>query len=425
MATYEVHIARQPVFGRRLDLEAYALTAWSTDLRGLLAELDEQAAAAKVVHDAFLDTDVRAITDGLPAHVAVPASMLIDGSVEVLPPDGTVLEVEPSGEPTVELVRACRTLQQRGFRIALGGVRAGDPRVGVVPADVVAVPFDDPRPGVAERAVHEARNDRLRVLASEVHDGPAYRLARALDADAFKGSFFRTPTLVEGRRLTGTEAAHLSLLREVHRAELDYAAIEESIKRDPALSWKLLNYLNSAYFGWRSRVRSIRQGLVLIGEQGVRRWVSLLGVSSLASGVPPAVVTVAIGRGRFAELLAERIDGIAPVDAFVTGLFSMLTAMVDEPLERILEGVAIGPEIEAALLDRAGDLGTLLQLVVAYEDARHDDVPELAETLGLAPAAIREDYRAAMEWASGREADDRRGPEDVDEDEGAAARESA
>jgi EAL and modified HD-GYP domain-containing signal transduction protein len=192
----------------------------------------------------------------------------------------------------------------------------------------------------------------------------------------------------------------LALMREAGKQELDYGKIEEVLKRDISLSYRLLKYINSSFFGLRNEIHSIRQALALLGERNVRKWVRLVGLSALGEDKSPELLQNSICRARFCEQLAERGGPTdRGDDLFLLGMFSLLVAIIDQPMAEVVEQVPLAADVKAALLGEANPLRAFLDLVVAYEqgewgrvDACRQHVPVRTEDL---PAL----YFDALSWA--------------------------
>jgi c-di-GMP-related signal transduction protein len=391
-----VLVARQPILDGQLDVSAYRLFAHASGVQDAFADLHAERSDARVLNDAFLEMDIHAVTGGKPAHLPVTRELLVDGVVTLLPPAGLVPELPADVGADDRVLGALTDLRARGYRIALGGYVAGDERSSL-PADIAKVPAD----AGAAAAVRDARAHGLHVVVCDVGDAATYLTARNLAPDGYQGSFLHGPALVKGRRFETSSTDYLALLRAVQQADLDFNDIEERIKRDVTLSWKFLNYANAAFFGWRARMTTIRQVLVLLGEAGVRRWVTVATTSALAEGLPAEMVTVTLTRARFAENLAEAVpQEVSALHAFVAGMFSMLDAFVDEPLDRLLAQVALPDDVSVAILSGDGVVGTILQVVKAYEQGRWDVVERSCERLRLDPRRLVDCYVGALEWAS-------------------------
>lgn len=393
-----VLIARQPVFDRDLVVVAYQLVGQATDLADVFGELDPSTATGRLLNDVFLEMDIEALTGGRPVLVPATADLLLAGALDPLPPALSTIVLDAAAPADERVAAALGGLRERGHRVGLGEVREGDARLGALPADFAAVTAG-PDPAKVRRDAAAARRAGLPLLLTGVDEEADFRLARSLEAEELTGGFFRTSTLVRGRRLDASRASHLRLLALVHAEELDLDALEGAIKHDVALSVKFLNYANAAFFGWKGRIESIRHGLVLLGAQGVRHWVSLTSLARLGAGLPPEVVASAVARARFAELLAERTPiEVAPLDAFLGGMLSLLEAILDEPAERLLEQISAGPAVRAALLEGSGPLGDLLTIVTAYEQGDLASVTARAEAHGITPGMLFGAYLTALTW---------------------------
>jgi EAL and modified HD-GYP domain-containing signal transduction protein len=400
----EIQLVRQPVFDQDGRVEAYQLLARTETLLETFAALDEPSAAAKLLSDTFLQMDVRGLTGGLPAYLRVPAELLLRGVVGALPAELTVLELIGAAESTPELREACRSLRADGYRLALGGVGETEADAELIAlmacVDVWKVDVGRVPASRQHQLVSEARRVGKRVVADNVDTRSQEAAARLLGFDAYQGRFFQQPVLVRGRRVAGSRAAHLQLLKAANAVEIDYADVAEVIKRDVALAWKFLNYINAALFGWRRRIESINQGLVLLGQSGVRRWVSLIVVTELTDNCPQALIVDAVCRARLCERIVERMPGgPSPLNGFLVGMFSLLDAMLDEPLADILSHVSLPDDVVEAILGAEGQLGMVLQLVVAYERGAWSAVEGRASALGLATAELTSIYLDALAWA--------------------------
>ena len=402
----EIQVVRQPIFDASGAVTAYQLITRTETLLDVFSSLDESSAAAKLLSDTFLEMDVWSLTGGLPAYLRLPAELLLGGVPTALPADRTVLQLSDDAIPTPELIAVCKKFQAAGYALAIGGLSDTNPQDALREiVDVVKIDLRRTTPVFQQRVIAEARRAGRRVVAENVDTRLQETTARLLGYQAFQGRFFQQPSTVRRVRLNGSRAAYLQLLNVVNAPDIDYDEVADVIKRDVSLAWKFLNYINASFFGWRRRIESINNGLVLLGQSGVRRWVSLMVVSEMASDAPQALTVDAISRARMCERIAERLpqvpgpDGISLLGGFLAGMFSLLDAMIDEPLEDILTQVVLPDEVVAAILHGEGQLGSLLGLVVAYERGAWDTVEDRAAALGIPTATLTSIYLDALAWA--------------------------
>jgi EAL and modified HD-GYP domain-containing signal transduction protein len=194
----------------------------------------------------------------------------------------------------------------------------------------------------------------------------------------------------------------LRLMTQIQRDELDFSAIEELIRHDISFSHSLLTYLNSAAFHWSDRIESVRQGLLLLGSEQIRKWVSMASLSSLGQNRPPVLMAQVLMRGRFCEVIAEAAKlPLGASDPFMVGMFSLLDAILQRPLKWILDELKIGPNIKNALLNSASEgdpLSLVLRIVKSYELANFDEVDAVARVIRLSPEALSTCYLQSLAW---------------------------
>jgi len=227
------------------------------------------------------------------------------------------------------------------------------------------------------------------------------REAEAMGYTLFQGYFFQRPEIISRSDIPPSKMTYVRFLRELQAPTLDFDGIERVIKHDLALSVKLLKFLNSAAFGWRSRVTSLKQALVLLGERPFRKWASLIAVVGMTGDRPPELALLSLARAKFAETLCP-LAGLAgqELDAFLVGLLSALDAMVGRPLPELLAEISVSPSIDGALLSEATPLGQVRALVLAYERAAWQEVTTLARALHIPEGRVPELAQASLAWAT-------------------------
>ena len=159
------------------------------------------------------------------------------------------------------------------------------------------------------------------------------------------------------------------------------------------LSVKLLRYINSAYYRHAREITSIRQAVMMLGSRGVSRWALLVALTGGPS-TPRELSVVGLTRARMCELLGADLGGVAGDQLFTVGLLSIADALLEVPLETIVEELPLADEVGAALLRRDGPAGTILKAVVSYEQGDFD-----VATLQSHTPRIASSYRDALGWA--------------------------
>jgi EAL and modified HD-GYP domain-containing signal transduction protein len=180
--------------------------------------------------------------------------------------------------------------------------------------------------------------------------------------DLFQGYFFCKPERMEAASVAPNRLTMLQLVAALQTPKVEIRELERLVTRDIALSYRLLRYINSAFFGLRRQVDSISRALVLLGTDNVKRWATL----SIFAGVdekPRELIETALVRARFCELAGEgNTDQL-----FTLGLFSVVDALMDAPMETVLTSIPFPDEMRDALIAHAGPKGELLQTALSFE----------------------------------------------------------
>jgi EAL and modified HD-GYP domain-containing signal transduction protein len=194
----------------------------------------------------------------------------------------------------------------------------------------------------------------------------------------------------------------LQLLSEVRKPDLDFEHLQQLIRQDTSLTYQLLRYVNSALFARRDKIQSISRALAFLGEEQIRRWASLATLTMLGTNKPSELLKLSLVRARFCERLALLTHRGSSNTAFLLGMFSLLDALIDQPLDEALRSVDLGEEIVGALLGFGPDedfLSRLYRLIGSYEKGNWDEVERLSQKWGISTAAIGKAYIDSTIWA--------------------------
>jgi EAL and modified HD-GYP domain-containing signal transduction protein len=199
---------------------------------------------------------------------------------------------------------------------------------------------------------------------------PDHEFCVDLGCDLFQGYFFCQPAVVGTRSITANRLALLQVVAALQRSDVELSDVEQLIARDVALSFRMLRYVNSAFFGVRSEVRSIGHALALLGLDNARRWATLSVLASV-DDKPTELTLTALTRARFCELAGEELGLASGAELFTLGLFSVIDALMDTPMQDVVESLPLADDMRDALVHRRGPLGELLNAAAAREQGEH------------------------------------------------------
>ena len=316
----------------------------------------------------------------------------------LLAPASTVLEIGADATADESLVERCRELRAQGYRFALKGpVTAPTPLLAC--ADYVKLDVAALDAAALAQALVPLRRLPLQLIAENVDSAEQMEACHLAGFHLLQGKYFMRPPAFTTKVINPAFATVLELLNLVSR-DADMGQIEAGFKRDPALSFKLLRYINSVGFGLSCEIQSIRHALTVIGIKQLYRWLTLLMVTAGENSASPALMQAAIMRGRLTELLGTNyFDKAGRDNLFVIGAFSLLECMLGMGMPQILQKIDLPEVIHEALLTRSGIYGPFLALAEACETANMDCMRARAESLHLRPAQVNQYQLAAMAWA--------------------------
>ncbi|MDD5241186.1 MAG: EAL domain-containing protein [Sulfuricella sp.] len=391
------YIARQPIVDNQQKIIGYELLLRSDTEE---TSTDDHLAASKVLANILSNMGEEWRLGDKLAFIYTPASMLMGDFIELLPANTTVLEISGTTQPTPELLARCRDLRARGYRLALNDfdLPKKNPALlevaNFVKLDVQKLKAN----GHLEKHVHALEEHPAKLIAKKVEIQKEHSICKKLGFAYYQGYYFAHPETLNAKVIHPAYAVVLELLDKV-RNNAEVKDIELSLKRDVALSFKLLRYINSVGFGLSCEIQSLRHALAILGYQQLYRWLTLLLVTAGEGSTPPALMRTAVTRGRLTELLGkDMLDAAERDNLFIVGVFSLLDAMLEMPMDEVLEKLSLPESITDALLHRQGIYGPFLELTEACEEGDSEHIENLAFSLQMEPETINRAHLAALAW---------------------------
>ncbi len=389
-------VARQPIFDREENVFGYELLFRDGLENAFDGDTDE---ASRATLDSSLLIGLDVLCDGRRAFVNCTRDTLIKGLVRLLPSTTTVVEVLESVPADPDVVDACVRLKEAGYSIALDDYVADDPRESLIEiADIVKVEMQLTSDEQRQALVKKFGSRRCRMLAEKIETYEEFARAKELGFVYFQGYFFRRPEMLATHDVPANRLNYLRMLQEVSRPELNVPALERLIKAEASICYRLLRYLNSAVFSFKSEIHSVRHALSILGEREVRRWVRLVAAVGAGQEKTSDLVLSALVRGRFGELLASRVQH-GESDLFLLGLLSLIDVMLETPMSEVLSKIPLDHATKAVLLGQSSALRPIFQLMLAHESGEWQAAEALSDSLGLKAEDVAGFYWQAQQWA--------------------------
>jgi c-di-GMP-related signal transduction protein len=396
----EKFIARQPVFDANRVVYGYELL-FRSGTANFFPGIHVDLACASTADNLFL-FGIERLTMGRRAFVNCSREFLVRDYAALLPKDRVVVEILENTYPDEEVIAACQRLKQAGFTIALDDfveAESWGPLLDL--ADCIKVDFLATPAESQCRFCRDYSRRNIRMLAEKVETYADFDRAREYGYSLFQGYFFSRPEILTRHDVPAYKLNYLRVLQAANRPMLDQNEIAHCIKGEASLSYRLLRYLNSPAFFLVSEVRSIPHALMMLGERGIRRWVSMVAIACMGEDKPQELLLLPLVRARFCELLAPLANEEAAAnDLFLMGLLSAIDAILNMKMEDVLAEIPVRAEIRDALLGGRNMFRQVLEVTLHYEKAAWQDFEKAAAALSIPSGIVSEVYVQSMEWAA-------------------------
>ncbi|MEJ2764411.1 HDOD domain-containing protein [Photobacterium sp. MCCC 1A19761] len=394
------YVARQPIFNRKQRTVGYELLFRDGESNAFPV-IEANKATCRLLVENYMAVGDNPATAGQRTFINFPHESLIRLLPLLLPKRKVIIEVLETCTPNEELFAAIKHLYRQGYVIALDDFEL-DPQWHRFLPYVHLIKLDFMTLG-AEKAcayVRKHQDRKLKFLAEKVETREEFEAAAEAGFHFFQGYYFSKPELMKNRQVQPEKLTTVRLLQEICREEVNFQRVEQIIAGDVPLSYLLLRYVNTAAHRTIEPISSFRQALVYLGEEKIKMFVSAVATANAGVDKPKELYALSLLRARMCEMLAAH-SRLAPMKdkAFLIGMFSLLDALLDNTLAQILGVLPLAAEVREALLHRQGDLGQMLALIDAYEQADWDQVSVCCRALAIQESLVAKSYQQAMRWS--------------------------
>ena len=398
----EVFVARQPIFDKKLEVVGYELL-FRTGFENVYGGTDGDQASSSVITDSFLVIGLDTLTRGKKAFINFTEKLLLDETAMVLPKEILIIEILENIEPTEEIIAACKNLKKSGYHFALDDFVFEKKFIPLIElADIIKVDLKLSDMQESRAIIQNyCSGKNIKFLAEKLETHEEFEQALQEGYSYFQGFFFSKPVIISRKEIPGSKINSIQIISEISRPDVDFSKLETLFKHDISLSFKLLKFINSAFFSFSSQINSLRQALTLLGVNEIKKWVSLIILKGLGSDKPEELIITSIVRARVCELIAEQTWlKNQSSELFLMGMFSTIDTFMNRPMDEILEELPLSDNIKDALLNGEGPFSNIFNLVLVYEKSEWDKVSEYAEVLNIDQSKIPELYIKSLEWTN-------------------------
>lgn len=398
----DIFIARQPIFTAHRKLHAYELL-YRGHKDATLTSVNGERATTSLLSSAFLTEGIEVISGTKPCFINFTEDLLVKRIPLSFPKNKIVVEVLEDVRPTAAVIEACQILVNQGYTLALDDFiyhKGLDPLIEL--AEIVKIDFRLTPVDTIHKTLYHLRRFKLKLLAEKIETIEEFTKAVNLGFHYFQGYFFSRPENIRIKELTAAKINMFRLLAEVSRKDTTLERLHKIISVDIAISYKLLRFLNSAYFYRLEKVKTVKHAIAYLGEKELRRFILLVLISELSSDKPDELVRLALVRAKFCELLGEasalRFD---TSELFLLGIFSFIDVMLDSSMDSIMAKLPVSATLKDALNNRSGSYAIFLDIMQYYERRQIQYLDEAFTEIGVDERSVPDLYLQSLKYANG------------------------
>ncbi|MFA5902979.1 MAG: HDOD domain-containing protein [Desulfobacula sp.] len=371
----DIYVARQPVFNTHKKIFGYELL-FRNGFKNAFPDIDGDIATSNVLSNTFFSFELKEILGKKPGFVNFTKDLILQKTPLLFPSAHIVIEVLENIEPDREILAALNEFKKKGFTIALDDFAYHEkfkPMMElcrIIKFDLLATPLE-----TLTNIIKDIQNNyNITLLAEKVETYEVFEQAKKIGFRLFQGYFFSKPEILSKKEISANHIVLLKLINEVGQDDFSFKSIEDIIKKDVSVSFKLLKFINSAYFGRPSAINTIKDAITYLGMNELRKFVHIIAVSDLGKDKPAELIRVSVIRARMCELCGTVLKThFSTEELFTLGLFSLMDALLDKPMEEILNATSFSEKIKAALLKKDKDFTKILDIITGFEQGNWEN----------------------------------------------------
>jgi c-di-GMP-related signal transduction protein len=400
----EIVVTRQPIFNKKKDIFAYELM-FNSDLPGSIKNMKDRRAARNdssfAAIDSILVNGLKRLSTGKRVVIHFNQQTLLSEFPMMFSSDLLGIEIRENADPENKVTQVVKKMKKAGYLILVTECVYNEGEINLVNmADIVGIDFRSL--GIQKRVeVFDGNPNPPRFLARGIETAADFELALESGYHYFQGDFFCKEEMIFCRNIPSYKLNLMRILKEINKPSVQFDNIVKILQKDFSITYKLLRYVNSSFFGIKINVQSIRHALVLLGEAEVRKCLSFIALSSISTDKPLELIRIAITRARFCEYIALELGFKSDLSSFfLMGMFSMVNAFLDWPMDEILADLPLASPVKAALLGKPNHFRDVLELVKDYERGDWTHLHQMSRRLKIKEKKIAALYMDAVEWGT-------------------------
>lgn len=386
----QILIARQAILDRDNNNVGYEILY--RDSESSPTNATEQS--IEIILNSFLNFGFDRLVGSALAYINISDDILLNNELISMFKAQTVLVINNRPRPRKEILEAIKNLKSKNYTIAIDSVGFSELNDDLLSqADFLKINTEI---FPMKSSYHEIiKSFKGKIIAYNINTIESYTKSIKLPYDYFQGLFYSIPILAKKNAIPENSLVVLKVFEDLHDPNFNFDNLEKTLAQDAGLSYKLLRYINSATFTHRKEIESIKDALVLIGADQIKKWVTLILLTRLAEGKPTDILLSSLIRAKMSEIVSEK-SNLESSKMFTIGLLSLIDTLMDMPMIEVLDETTLSSELKLSLLTYEGEYGKILKYIQYYEQANWGELLKVNINTELYVKA----YIDAVEWTN-------------------------
>jgi c-di-GMP-related signal transduction protein len=400
----ELFIAKQPIFDRNKNVFSYELLYRLGD-KNIYEASDGDFASANVILNCFNVIGIKKLTNSKKTFINFTKTLLTEEIATIFPKDSLVIEVLEDIHGDTDILAYCKNLKDLGYEIALDDFVFNEDFISLCKlANYIKIDFRITPIEEQKQVLEKIKFSNIKLIAEKVETQEEFTAAKKMGYDYFQGYFFSKPVIFPFNDIAPIKINYLRLLEKANNPEVNVDELNEIISHDISLSFNLLKFINSAAFFLKTKINTVKQALVFLGENETKKWLTLIILKGLNNEPNSELINYTLERSRFMSTIAQKYNTIKKThinadEAFLTGMLSTLDVLLNRPLEELMEEIPASDVIINAILHKSGNIGTLLKLAESYQSADWKNLLDIMKAENIEAMDVLELYSDAVLWS--------------------------
>lgn len=402
-----IFVARQPIFDNKNNVVAYELL-FRNGYENSYNSIDGNEATLSVIANSFYEFDLKKVTDNKKAFINFTEKLIKEEIATILPTEYAVVEILETIEPTDEIINACKKLKEKGFILALDDFVFHEKYNKLIEIiDIIKVDFLITR-GFERKKIFDLLkiNNRLKFLAEKVENIEEYNEAVYFGYTYFQGYYFSKPVILSKEYIPASRSTAIKILKLINDKDFNFTDLEALILEDVSLSYKLTKLIKSSAYCIKNKIHSIKYAITFLGEKEIVKWLHIVLLNDLKGSNPNELIKISLQRAKLCELICNMsVYKKKSFLAYMTGLFSVMDAILNRSMESVIEDIYLYEEVKDALIGKENELNTILKLAISFGKGEWEKADIYANKLDIDINKISEIYLDVLKWVDDTQSD--------------------